>query len=104
MKVFLNGSLFCIASFFKLNEKPEEVITRYNMPLPDGELTISLEWNEVRIARDALIEATDWTQVTDCPLSDEKKTEFLAYRQALRDIPQNYSDPDAVVWPEKPIV
>ncbi len=61
-------------------------------------------WDDIRANRDRLIQETDWTQTLDCPLSDEKKAEFLAYRQALRDIPQTYSDPDAVIWPEKPTV
>ncbi len=62
----------------------------------------NFNWNIIRTRRDLLISETDWTQVPDCPLSDEKKAEFAAYRQALRDIPQNFDDPDAVVWPEKP--
>ncbi|MGF1716105.1 phage tail assembly chaperone [Photobacterium chitinilyticum] len=27
---------------------------------------------------------------------------FRQYRQALRDIPQTYSNPEDVVWPQKP--
>lgn len=65
----------------------------------DGE-----RWGEIRVLRDQLISETDWTQASDAPLTAEKKSEFTAYRQALRDIPQIYSDPDAVVWPEKPTV
>lgn len=62
------------------------------------------KWGEVRRIRDELIKQTDFTQMPDAPLDDTKKAEFTAYRQALRDIPQTYSDPDAVVWPEKPTV
>lgn len=58
----------------------------------------------VRAKRDYLIKETDWTQMPDAPLSNEKKAEFTAYRQALRDVPQNYSNPDDVVWPEKPTI
>ncbi|WP_411393249.1 phage tail assembly chaperone [Vibrio lentus] len=29
-------------------------------------------------------------------------TAFRQYRQALRDIPQTYSNPEDVVWPQKP--
>ncbi|QUM91214.1 hypothetical protein HWV03_21830 [Moritella sp. 36] len=29
-------------------------------------------------------------------------TPFRQYRQALRDIPQTFSDPEAVTWPVKP--
>lgn len=62
------------------------------------------KWIEIREKRDVLITETDWTQTGDAPISDEKKAEFAAYRQALRDIPQTYSNPDDVVWPEKPTV
>ncbi|HHC6562976.1 TPA: tail fiber assembly protein [Vibrio parahaemolyticus] len=61
-----------------------------------------LKWAEVRKIRDAMISETDWTQVPDSPLAPEKKAEFTAYRQALRDIPQDYINSDDVIWPEKP--
>ncbi|MEZ9047610.1 phage tail assembly chaperone [Vibrio cyclitrophicus] len=32
----------------------------------------------------------------------EDVTPFRQYRQALRDIPQTYSNPEDVVWPQKP--
>ena len=39
----------------------------------------------------------------DCPMTDKDRPVFVAYRQGLRDIPDQGSDPDAVIWPEKPI-
>lgn len=65
---------------------------------------VSQRWGDIREHRDRLIQETDWTQTIDCPLSDDKKAEFSVYRKALRDIPQTYSDPDSVVWPEKPAI
>ncbi|MDW6004719.1 tail fiber assembly protein [Vibrio mangrovi] len=59
-------------------------------------------WSEIRRRRDLLIARTDWTQTIDSPVTDEKQKAFSAYRQILRDIPQTYSDPDEVVWPEQP--
>nr|PMI82027.1 hypothetical protein BCU37_01895 [Vibrio splendidus]PMK56182.1 hypothetical protein BCT96_19505 [Vibrio splendidus] len=59
---------------------------------------------EVRFERDSRISNSDWTQTLDCPLSDVKVAEFAAYRKALRDIPQIYTAPDDVVWPEKPTI
>jgi len=29
---------------------------------------------------------------------------FRAYRQTLRDIPQNFKNPEDVVWPQKPAI
>ncbi|AUW07606.1 hypothetical protein C1N51_28660 (plasmid) [Vibrio campbellii] len=60
--------------------------------------------SDIRQRRDVLMTQTDWTQIPDAPLSPEKKEEFAAYRQALRDIPQVYNNPDDVIWPQKPTV
>ncbi|WP_298770406.1 tail fiber assembly protein [uncultured Shewanella sp.] len=62
----------------------------------------SMQWDAIRLKRDSLITATDWTQTLDCQLSDEKKSEFINYRQTLRNIPQFFDEPAAVVWPEEP--
>lgn len=56
----------------------------------------------VRDYRVILLAEVDWTQTLDCPLTDEKKAEFAAYRQALRDIPQTHPDPQSINWPSKP--
>jgi len=61
-------------------------------------------WASVRTRRDALVSQTDWTQMPDSPLSAEKKAEFAAYRQALRDIPQTFKKPDEVDWPPVPVL
>jgi len=43
--------------------------------------------NSKRSERDKLLAETDWTQISDSPLSSDKKTEWANYRQALRDLP-----------------
>jgi len=40
-----------------------------------------------RFERNKLLADTDWTQVSDSPLSSDKKTEWANYRKALRDLP-----------------
>lgn len=60
--------------------------------------------NALRAARQMrgrLLAACDWTQVADSPLSTEKKAEWAAYRQLLRDV-TNQPDPTAIVWPTPP--
>ena len=60
---------------------------------------------EVRNFRNSKIASSDWTQLSDCKLSDEKKAEWVTYRQALRDVPANNSsvtDIDSVSWPTEP--
>lgn len=61
-----------------------------------------LKWREIRNYRDYLMTNTDYTQMPDNPLSVEKKAEFAAYRQALRDLPASTDNPDEIVWPVKP--
>ena len=59
----------------------------------------------IRVRRRILLNNCDWTQANDSPLSDTKKAEWATYRQALRDLPSNYTDTDEaskVEWPEEP--
>jgi hypothetical protein len=57
----------------------------------------------VRAERDRLLANTDWTQLTDAPMSDDEREAWAVYRQALRDVPQQGGFPDAVEWPETPL-
>ena len=41
----------------------------------------------VRLARDFLLDETDWSMVSDCPLNADDKALYTTYRQKLRDIP-----------------
>ena len=68
----------------------------------ERENIINDAWAYIRKVRDDLIQVTDFTQVADAPITAEKKVAFATYRQALRDLPQNFSNPNDVVWPEKP--
>jgi len=59
----------------------------------------ALAWDRVRAERDRLLAASDWTQVADAPVD---AAVWAVYRQALRDVPQDFASPDAVVWPTAP--
>lgn len=54
-------------------------------------------WRQVRVRRDEILSASDWTQVADAPVDQEA---WAVYRQTLRDIPQDFANPEDVVWPE----
>lgn len=56
----------------------------------------------LRLQRDQLIAGCDWTQLSDAPLDDVQKAAWTAYRQALRDVPQQEDFPVSVVWPAAP--
>lgn len=52
-----------------------------------------------RAERNARLTACDWTQMPDAPLTPEAKATWAAYRQALRDVPEQAGFPVEVVWP-----
>ena len=56
----------------------------------------------LRSERNELLKLSDWTQSTDSPLTDAKKTEWATYRQALRDLPSTTTDFANPVWPSQP--
>ena len=56
------------------------------------------EWIVVRAARDALLAASDHTQLPDSPRDRQK---WIGYRQALRDITKQ-GDPFSIEWPLAP--
>lgn len=72
------------------------VFTRKEVPVEP------ITWDDIRQERDFLLSRSDWTQIPDSPLSDADKGSWQTYRQSLRDITDTYSDPDEVVWPNKP--
>ena len=57
----------------------------------------------VRAERDKKLTASDWTQMTDSPLSDSDKTAWATYRQSLRDLPTASGFPHTMTWPEEPL-
>lgn len=69
--------------------------------LPAALLT-ALHAAEMRMQRDTTLRASDWTQSPDSPLTAAQKTAWAAYRQALRDVPEQAGFPDAIDWPTQP--
>jgi len=55
---------------------------------------------QIRIKRNKLLTACDWTQVNDVPAATSQK--WATYRQALRDITGQQTFPENVVWPVAP--
>jgi hypothetical protein len=81
--------------------------------IPPGEIVTFEKQKEeflqaLRQIRTIRLSETDWTALTDCPLSAEKKNEYEVYRQNLRDLPNLYKDNDIllldnVAWPDPPL-
>ena len=63
-----------------------------------AELVTENAWSDLRTKRTQLLTETDYLALTDATLSADMRT----YRQALRDLPANTSDPANPTWPTKP--
>jgi len=57
------------------------------------------KWNDVRIKRNALLAACDHRVLPDVPWDTAP---WIAYRQALRDLPKSTTDPRRAAWPTSP--
>ena len=64
--------------------------------------TLIAKENAIRTIRNQLLASSDWTQLPDAVLNQTERTAWQDYRQSLRDIPQNFSDPNLVAFPERP--
>ena len=87
-----------------------QVVERDAQPTDQGDGTYVWGWTvkdkpvaqlaeEVRDKRNALLTASDWTQIADAPVD---QTAWATYRQALRDITDQDGFPETVVWPVEP--
>ena len=69
-------------------------------------------WTALRTQRNRLLQQSDWTALSDAHLSQDKKDAWFAYRQALRDLPDELANtvpegagpPDLFEWPLDPTV
>jgi len=80
----------------KLGTQP----TQEQLDALTSEVTNKLAWDQIRNQRQPLLNSSDWTQTTD--YNGSNKAAWATYRQALRDIPQNQTDPNNIVWPTPP--
>lgn len=55
-----------------------------------------------RLERNTRLMDCDWTQLPDVELTDIEKTEWSAYRKALRDITEQVGFPNRIEWPTPP--
>lgn len=91
-------------------EVPEGLDPRA-LKVEDGELVededklddvAEMDMAALRVERNNRLDACDWTQLSDSPLTANKKGQWATYRQELRDLPENTSDPKNPEWPEEP--
>lgn len=82
--------------------------TYYNTPPAGSEIADSplqaQAMDNVRAYRDQLLQESDYTQLPDVPITTAQLAQWRAYRQALRDYPNqiDVNDWSAPPWPVAP--
>jgi hypothetical protein len=102
VEVEINSNQFYDGSDFVIEE--DEVVEYQkvrNKTPQEIEEELNGQWTVIRYRRNEFLTECDWTQLSDSPLSEQKKEEWKTYRQSLRDITVQ-SDPFNIIWPTKP--
>ncbi len=61
------------------------------------------QFADLRRDRNQLLAESDYLFGADAPtMTDDKRNEWRAYRQALRDLPANTPNPAEINWPSAP--
>jgi Phage tail assembly chaperone protein len=80
-----------------VNQERPVLIPVDALPMSPGALA-----SQARARRDRLLSATSWIVERALELGNPVPEAWVAYRQALRDVPQQPGFPEVVVWPEPP--
>ena len=75
---------------------------RFNYGTKTWELDAERAQAATRFKRDNLLSNTDWVLLRAMDRGEPVPPEWLAYRQALRDVTEQDGFPLDVAWPEKP--
>ena len=79
----------------------EPTFANIDSQISDEEIISEYKWGEIRVKRNQLLKDSDYTMLKDYPTTVSEQ-EWTTYRQSLRDIPQTFSNPDDVTYPDKP--
>ena len=101
----MNDDIFYAEAVRKLNPSVVSMVGKLAYDVNFNEVVYDItaaeteaKYGNLRQHRNQLLAETDYLALSDVTLSDEMQT----YRQTLRDLPANTSDPANPVWPTKP--
>ena len=102
MPAFKIADLDCSTGIVTERDATDEEIAERDVHMEQYQTVDGFE--HVRNHRNHLLKMSDWaTNASDSPLSDEKKAEWVTYRQALSDYPaQAARVSDLPEWPTPP--
>ena len=77
---------------------PEQIVTSAQREAESEQAA----WDALRAERDRRLAASDWVILRNLETSEPVPQAWLDYRQDLRDLPENTTDPADPDWPEAP--
>ncbi|WP_052713192.1 tail fiber assembly protein [Pseudoalteromonas rubra] len=104
MKIYVNERLVALHGGMVSQQQAVDIArSAMEEPVnPDEVKRVCTTWCEVRQQRDNALADSDFTQVTDSPLSNEQQQLWATYRQTLRNLPETFETPEQVIWPQRP--
>lgn len=93
---FVQGGTVC-----PMPEQPSEY-HQFDYTTKQWALDPGAAWAAVRRRRDGLLARSDWVILRAADQGTPVPPEWLAYRQALRDV-TDQSDPLNIIWPTPPV-
>ncbi|UBQ44574.1 tail fiber assembly protein [Comamonas thiooxydans] len=87
----------------RLTERPKQThyTQVFDLDTCSWSVPVEVQWAEVRRERDRRMGLTDWRVTRAMEIGQALAPEWVAYRQALRDVPLQ-PDPFAIDWPSAP--
>lgn len=87
----------------RLIDKPKQAhhAQVFDLDTCSWSIPVESQWAEVRRERDRRMSLTDWRVTRAMELGQALAPEWVAYRQALRDVPFQL-DPFCIAWPAAP--
>lgn len=95
---------FDVVDITELNPQPQQGWLYDGLAFSKPLVDLERLWSLARTQRDYLLSQSDWTQLADVQavMPPERGSEWVVYRQELRDITTKYTDPRDIVWPVAP--
>jgi hypothetical protein len=82
-----------------INNQQKEIVVNAKGAVSLRDAVPVVTWDIIRFRRDSLLASSDYTQMSDW---SGDKVAWATYRQALRDLPQTYTNAADVIWPTAP--
>lgn len=95
-------AFYCVGEALRPKPPQPSPFHAFDYSVAQWRLDTELAWASVRATRDERLLACDWVTLRATEQGEAVPPEWLAYRQALRDI-TDQADPLNIIWPTPPV-